>query len=312
MAAAAQAEDERAMLDKLWRQRLERARYAADRARRQYQLAEPENRLVARQLEADWEAALAEAGPAGSGLPAVHRGTARSPHRGRARGDPGPGRDLPQVWHAPSTTQADRKELLRDPDRGHHRPRHRGQRAGRRHHHLGRRAPDHRAGRPPRRPPGPALLLPRAPRPRHRARRRGPQQPADRRCPQRRGIPAAQADQPVQRPAGPHPDQPARHPRQGQGQARRAHGPGTRANGRSPACPPSSACPPPASTTGSTAAGSPPATPPEPGTGSSPPTSEQMRQLRERRARPPGYYTRARWAPPEQAQEPDQKQGTQP
>ena len=52
MAAAAQAEDERAMLDRLWRQRMERARYAADRARRQYQLAEPENRLVTRQLEA--------------------------------------------------------------------------------------------------------------------------------------------------------------------------------------------------------------------------------------------------------------------
>ena len=55
MAAAAQAEDERAMLDKLWQQRLERARYAADRARRQYQLAEPENRLVVRQLEAGWD-----------------------------------------------------------------------------------------------------------------------------------------------------------------------------------------------------------------------------------------------------------------
>ena len=76
------------------------------------------------------------------------------------------------------------------------------------------------------------------------------------------------------------------------------------ANGRSPACPPSWACPPPASTTGSTAAGSPPATPPEPGTGSSPPTSEQMRQLRERRARPPGYYTRARWAPPNRNRNP--------
>src|SRR5260370_24227417 len=63
MAAAAQAEDERAMLGKLWRQRIERARYAAGRARRQYQLAEPENRLVARQLEADWEAALAETAP---------------------------------------------------------------------------------------------------------------------------------------------------------------------------------------------------------------------------------------------------------
>jgi hypothetical protein len=37
---------------------------------------------------------------------------------------------------------------------------------------------------------------------------------------------------------------------------------------------------------------------------------QQMRQLRERRARPPGYYTRARWAPEEH--QPDEKQGTQP
>jgi Recombinase len=36
----------------------------------------------------------------------------------------------------------------------------------------------------------------------------------------------------------------------------------------------------------------------------------QMRQLRERRARPPGFYTCARWAHPEQ--EPGKKQGTQP
>jgi hypothetical protein len=41
---------------------IERASYAADRARRQYQLAEPENRLVVRQLEAGWKVALAEAG----------------------------------------------------------------------------------------------------------------------------------------------------------------------------------------------------------------------------------------------------------
>ena len=37
---------------------------------------------------------------------------------------------------------------------------------------------------------------------------------------------------------------------------------------------------------------------------------EQMRQLRERRARPPGYYARARWAP--QEHQPDEEQGTQP
>jgi hypothetical protein len=34
---------------------------------------------------------------------------------------------------------------------------------------------------------------------------------------------------------------------------------------------------------------------------------QQIRQLRERKARPPGYYTRARWAPPEP--EPDRDEG---
>ena len=41
------------------RKRLERAQYEADRAARQYHAVEPENRLVARQLERSWEEALA-------------------------------------------------------------------------------------------------------------------------------------------------------------------------------------------------------------------------------------------------------------
>ena len=113
MAAAAQAEDERAMLDKLWRQRMERARYAADRARRQYQLAEPENRLVTRQLEAGWEAALAEAARLEADYqrfteqqPATLTAAERTAIQALAA-------DLPRVWDAPSTTHADRKELLR-------------------------------------------------------------------------------------------------------------------------------------------------------------------------------------------------------
>jgi DNA invertase Pin-like site-specific DNA recombinase len=113
MAAASQAEDERAMLGKLWRQRVERARHAADRARRQYQLAEPENRLVTRQLEADWEAALAEAARLEADYqrfteerPAVLTTAERTAIQALAG-------DLPRVWHAPTTTQADRKELLR-------------------------------------------------------------------------------------------------------------------------------------------------------------------------------------------------------
>src|ERR687884_1675905 len=56
--AVRHAETERADLDRLWQQRLERARYEADRAARQYAVVEPEHRLVARQLEAAWEAKL--------------------------------------------------------------------------------------------------------------------------------------------------------------------------------------------------------------------------------------------------------------
>ena len=41
-------------------QQLERARYEAERAGRQYDAAEPENRLVARELERRWEGALQE------------------------------------------------------------------------------------------------------------------------------------------------------------------------------------------------------------------------------------------------------------
>ena len=43
---------------KQWELRLERTRYQAKRAERQYQAVEPENRLVARSLEKQWEERL--------------------------------------------------------------------------------------------------------------------------------------------------------------------------------------------------------------------------------------------------------------
>jgi DNA invertase Pin-like site-specific DNA recombinase len=113
MAAAALAEDERAMLDKLWRQRIERARYAAGRARRQYQLAEPENRLVTRQLEADWEAALAETARLEADYQRFTEEQPQTLTPAERAAIQALASDLPQVWNAPSTTQADRKELLR-------------------------------------------------------------------------------------------------------------------------------------------------------------------------------------------------------
>lgn len=60
LAAADRIEGERAELERHWHLRLERARQNADRAFRQYDAVEPENRLVGRTLESRWEQALAE------------------------------------------------------------------------------------------------------------------------------------------------------------------------------------------------------------------------------------------------------------
>lgn len=111
--AAECVERRRQEVDRIWRQRLERAEQACVRARRQYQLAEPENRLVARQLEADWEAALA----AREQLVEDYQHLTRSRP---ARLSPAEraaiialSRDIPALWQAPTTTCADRKQLLR-------------------------------------------------------------------------------------------------------------------------------------------------------------------------------------------------------
>ena len=58
LAALAQLEQEEHAERKQWELRLERARYEAKRAERQYQTVEPENRLVARSLERQWEEKL--------------------------------------------------------------------------------------------------------------------------------------------------------------------------------------------------------------------------------------------------------------
>jgi DNA invertase Pin-like site-specific DNA recombinase len=113
LAAAGQAEARREQVDRIWRQRLERAEYQAERARRQYQLAEPENRLVARQLEKDWEAALAERQRLGEEydrFAAARPRTLTAAEREQIRVLAA---SLPAVWDAPTTTDADRKQLIR-------------------------------------------------------------------------------------------------------------------------------------------------------------------------------------------------------
>jgi DNA invertase Pin-like site-specific DNA recombinase len=113
LAAAADLLQERQRLDENWRQRLERARYQADRAERQYQAAEPENRLVVRTLEQRWEEALQEARRLEEDYARFQRQqpttlTEREVGQIRALAQ-----DLPALWQAPTTTAADRQRIIR-------------------------------------------------------------------------------------------------------------------------------------------------------------------------------------------------------
>ena len=56
--AASRVDEQRRQVIRDWERRVERARYEADRAGRQYQACEPENRLVGRTLERRWDEAL--------------------------------------------------------------------------------------------------------------------------------------------------------------------------------------------------------------------------------------------------------------
>jgi excisionase family DNA binding protein len=96
-----------------WRLALERAHYEAQRAERRYRTVEPENRLVARGLEAEWEQRLRELEQAQAEL--ARRETQRPKTLSPKEHDAlrAPGTDLKRVWTAPTTTPRDQKELLR-------------------------------------------------------------------------------------------------------------------------------------------------------------------------------------------------------
>jgi DNA invertase Pin-like site-specific DNA recombinase len=113
LVAADDLEQERARLHRVRQQEVERAGYEAQRAQRQYDAVEPENRLVARELERRWEEALKEqrrweeayarfcrAQPAG--LSAAEREQIRALAQ-----------DLPALWCAAGTTATDRQRIVR-------------------------------------------------------------------------------------------------------------------------------------------------------------------------------------------------------
>jgi hypothetical protein len=96
-----------------WRMRLERAEYEVALAERRYQEVDPANRLVAGTLERRWNDALLH-------LDELNKEAAEYQHQEAHVATPEQkakvmalARDLPRLWHAPTTQSKDRKRMLR-------------------------------------------------------------------------------------------------------------------------------------------------------------------------------------------------------
>lgn len=113
LAVEQDAQGQATALAQQWRLRIEQASYEARRAERRYKAVDPDNRVVARTLEREWESRLQD-------LAQIERqyDTARQQKhvdltptdRIRLRAL---ARDLPAVWRAPTTNPADRQAMLR-------------------------------------------------------------------------------------------------------------------------------------------------------------------------------------------------------
>ncbi|WP_145145859.1 recombinase family protein [Roseomonas gilardii] len=113
LAALAALEQERQALDRHWQLRLERARYDVQRAQRQYDAIEPENRLVARTLETRWNQALAAFEQLEQDYAMVRRTELLPLDVAEQEAVRQLAGDLPALWSAATTTEVDRKRLLR-------------------------------------------------------------------------------------------------------------------------------------------------------------------------------------------------------
>src|SRR5436190_3265935 len=111
--AAEQAEDGHDAALAQHQRQVEQACDNAARAERRYRAVDPDNRLVARGLEAEWETALRELADAEAEL--ARRQATRPKSLSPQERDAilALGGDLTTVWDTPTTTDKDRKQLLR-------------------------------------------------------------------------------------------------------------------------------------------------------------------------------------------------------
>jgi len=113
VAALGEIEKETGAMERQWALKRERARYDAERARRQYDAVEPENRLVARSLERVWEERLRRVEQVEQEYAAWRREQAVMITDCDRQEILALGEDLPRIWNAETTTSVDRKQIVR-------------------------------------------------------------------------------------------------------------------------------------------------------------------------------------------------------
>jgi DNA invertase Pin-like site-specific DNA recombinase len=113
VAALGELEQEVRLLERQWSLKRERARHEAERARRQYDAVEPENRLVARSLERQWEERLRRAEEIDRAYERWRAEQTLSLSDADRNELAVLADNVPQIWRAPTTTAADRKQILR-------------------------------------------------------------------------------------------------------------------------------------------------------------------------------------------------------
>jgi DNA invertase Pin-like site-specific DNA recombinase len=113
LAALDQIEARARQIERQWQRRKERAQYEADLARRRFVSVDPENRLVARSLEREWNEKLAKLEELQREYGAWSQHVIRPVSPEQRRRILELAQDLPRIWHSPTTTNAERKQLLR-------------------------------------------------------------------------------------------------------------------------------------------------------------------------------------------------------
>jgi uncharacterized protein YndB with AHSA1/START domain len=108
-----QLQEEKLAMRRQWELQLKQARYEAELAQRQYDAVDPDNRLVAQTLENRWNEKLEvlhklESTFSAAQAQANFTVTAAEERRIRSLAQ-----DLPKIWNAPTTTDRERKQLLR-------------------------------------------------------------------------------------------------------------------------------------------------------------------------------------------------------